>query len=76
MQIVADAEVDPKEWQEETFVGRVLADNGIFVVHEPRFVPCHCDVCLKKWPQSMRITSHTLNPQEMYELYKHLRTDV
>ncbi len=69
MQIVADAEVDPKERREEIFIGRALSRNGISLIHEPRFQPCLCDVCLEKYPESVRITSHTAKPERMYELH-------
>jgi hypothetical protein len=76
MQVVVDSPVDLQEWREDKWVGVVLAKNGISLVHDPRFQHCHCDVCLEKYPESTRITSHTTSPERMYELYKHLRTSI
>lgn len=69
MQLIADAEPDPVEWHEDRQVGIILAKYGISLTHDPRFQSCHCDVCSEKYPESMRITSHTPKPERMYELF-------
>lgn len=68
MELVARAELDPKEWREDHFVGQTLFKHGINVLHDPRYHCCHCDHCLGEVPEDSRITSHTVDPQRLYEL--------
>jgi hypothetical protein len=76
MEFVTSTQWNPKDWAEDKWVGSVLRNNGVIPVHDERFQCCHCDVCLEKYPESTRITSHTTRPERMYELYKHLRASV
>jgi hypothetical protein len=66
MEMVARAPIPEGEWREDRWTGRVLLDNGIPVVHDPRFLCCNCDVCRGKYKDSISI--HTTHPRQLYEL--------
>jgi galactosyltransferase len=70
MQLVVDTPWDPT-WNsaEDQMVGRILAGNGIGLVHDHRYLCCHCDTCLKKFGLENLITIHTRSPQQMYDLH-------
>lgn len=68
MQVIADAEWNPVDWAEDKWVGKTLAAYGIHPEHDERYQCCHCPDCAKKFPKDSRITTHLINPREMYEL--------
>jgi hypothetical protein len=71
MQLVVDTPWDPT-WNsaEDQMVGRILAGNGIGLVHDYRYLCCHCDTCLRKFGLENLITIHTRSPQQMYDLHR------
>ena len=68
MTIVAEAKWNPKDWAEDKWVGKTLASEGIYPEHDERYQCCHCKDCEIKFPKDSRITSHLIDPREMYEL--------
>jgi len=66
MKIIAAAPWNPTDWAEDKWVGKVLAEHGIFPVHDERFQCCHCKQCKIRYPESDRISTHTVDPKEMY----------
>jgi Galactosyltransferase len=69
MEIVVASELPADEWAEDKAVGLLLSRNGVKLTHDDRFHCCHCDHCLIATPQSKRISSHTVNPKGMEELW-------
>lgn len=65
-QIVASASWNPKEWAEDKWVGKILAEQNIFPIHDERFQCCHCKQCEVRYPESKRISTHTVDPKQMY----------
>jgi len=68
MHMVVDTKWDPADWAEDRSIGKWLAEKGIYPVHDERFQCCHCADCKKKFPTDSRISSHLVDPTEMYEL--------
>jgi hypothetical protein len=70
MQFVVDTPWDPT-WNsaEDQMVGRILRANGIPLVHDHRYLCCHCPDCFKKYGLENLITIHTRSPQQMHELH-------
>lgn len=66
MELVARAEIPEGEWREDRHVGRVLLDNGIQLVHDPRYLCCSCEVCTQKYKDPISI--HTTSPSQLYSL--------
>ena len=73
MQLVVDA-----PWQtgfnsaEDQWTGEVLKRNGISLIHDPRYLCCHCPDCFKKYGLDNLITIHTRSPEQMHELHTKL----
>ena len=78
MQLVVDATWVSTPWienfnsAEDQIVGEVLKRNGIHLLHDHRYLCCHCDSCFKKFGLDNLITIHTRSPQQMYELHRKL----
>lgn len=68
MDIVAAAQWLPLNWAEDKWVGSVLAKHSIPITNDERFHCCHCDDCQARFPESQRISSHTIHPRRLYEL--------
>ena len=70
MQLVVDTPFDPT-WNsaEDQMVGRILAGNGIPLVHDHRYLCCSCPDCFRKYGLENLITIHTTKPEMMYELH-------
>lgn len=66
MGLVAEAEWKPEEHAEDRWVGKIMLDNGIPLVHDPRFLCCSCDACLERYDKDSLISIHTTSPKQMY----------
>lgn len=68
MQLVVDTPWDDTfNRAEDQWTGEVLKRNGISLIHDHRFLCCHCDACFKKYGTDDLITIHTRSPQQMYD---------
>jgi hypothetical protein len=74
MQLISDTPWDPT-WNsaEDQATGRILASNGIPLVHDHRYLCCHCPDCIIKYGLENLITIHTRSPQQMYDLHAKMR---
>jgi hypothetical protein len=73
MQLIVDTPWDPT-WNsaEDQATGRILAANGIPLVHDPRYLCCSCPECFRRYGLENLITIHTTKPEMMYELHTKL----
>lgn len=73
MKLIVDTPWDPT-WNsaEDQMVGRILASSGIPLVHDHRYLCCHCPDCIKKYGLENLITIHTTKPEMMYDLHAKL----
>jgi hypothetical protein len=69
MEIVVSTKWNLADWAEDKFVGATLARSGISLKHDSRFQCCHCPGCEHRYPMAGRITTHTVDPRSMVELY-------
>jgi hypothetical protein len=69
METVVNTKLNSEEWAEDKAVGAALHKNGIVLVNDCHFQCCHCPGCESRYPISKRITSHTVDPRKMVELY-------
>lgn len=73
MQLVVDTPWDDTfNRAEDQWTGEVLKRNGIHLLHDHRYLCCHCDSCFKKFGLDNLITIHTRSPQQMYDLHAKL----
>jgi hypothetical protein len=70
MEIIVGTKWNPTDWAEDKFVGKALSEKGIPVIHDPRFQCCHCPGCESRYPMAERITTHTVDPNSMVELWQ------
>jgi hypothetical protein len=73
MQLVVDTPWDETfNRAEDQWTGEVLKRNGISLVHDHRYLCCHCNICFKKFGLDNLITIHTRSPEQMRELHTKL----
>lgn len=66
MKLVADAPWSPEQHAEDRWVGKIMLDNGIPLIHDHRFLCCSCDACLGRYDKDSLISIHTTSPKQMY----------